>query len=314
MRKILGLILIGLGGFLLALGLLATLWVPGQVKRAPIDTDSTTRLSGTAAVVPTGDTNVDVRAVSVTKSDSNKSTDDVAVYTNYTCLVLDNPGPDCGIEGEGENADPNVISVGEPEAFATDRRTGVAVNDSKYLPEGTPKTQGLVNKFPFDTEKKDYPFWDGVLGDTVDATYDGTDTIDGLDVYKFNYSVANAAAEIADGIDGTYSMDKTMWIEPKTGQIIDQEQHDVRAANGTPLLDVELSFTDDQVKTNVDDAKSNVSSLDLITSTVPLIGFILGPILLIARRRAGPGALAPLRGRPRRARSGGLAPLRKTNG
>ena len=73
-----------------------------------------------------------------------------------------------------------------------------------------------------------------------------------------------------------------MWIEPKTGQIIDQEQHDVRAANGTPLLDVELSFTDSQVKTNVDDAKSNVSSLDLITSTVPLIGFILGPILLIA--------------------------------
>ena len=196
--------------------------------------------------------------------------------------MLDNPGPDCGIQGEGDAADPNVISVGEPEAFATDRRTGVAINDSKYLPAGTPETQGLVNKFPFDTQKKDYEFWDGVLADTVTATYEGTEKVDGLETYKFNYSVVNAAAEIAKGVDGTYSMDKTMWIEPKTGQIIDQEQHDVRAANGTPLLDVQLSFTDDTVKTNVDDAESNVSSLDLITSTIPLIGFILGPILLIA--------------------------------
>jgi hypothetical protein len=281
-RKIVSWILLGLGAFLLVTAIVARVWAPDQVKRAPIDTDSTTRLSGTAAVVPTGDTNVDVRAVSVTESDSNKSTDDVAVYTNYTCLVLDNPGPDCGRRGEGDNADPNVISVGEPEAFATDRRTGVAVNGSEYLPKGTPKTEGLVNKFPFDTEKKDYPFWDDVLGDTVVGQYDGTDTIDGLDVYKFSYSVADADAEIAKGVDGTYSMDKTMWIEPKTGQIIDQEQHDVRSANGTPLLDVNLSFTDDQVQTNVDDAKANVSSLDLITSTVPLIGFILGPILLIA--------------------------------
>lgn len=282
MRKIVSWILLGLGTFLLVTAIVAKVWAPDQVKRAPLDTDSKTRLSGTAAVVPTGDTNVDVRAVSVTKADSKKSTDEVVVYTNYTCLVLDNPGPDCGIEGEGEAADPNVISVSAPEAFATNRRSGVAVNDSKYLPSGTPETQGLVNKFPFDTEKKDYDFWDGVLADTVTANYVGTDKVEGLETYMFNYSVVNEAAEIAKGVYGTYSMDKTMWIEPRTGQIIDQEQHDVRAANGTPLLDVQLSFTDDTVQTNIEDAKSNVSSLDLLTSTVPLIGFILGPILLIA--------------------------------
>jgi hypothetical protein len=281
-RKIVSWILLGLGAFLLVTAIVATVWAPDQVKRAPIDTNSTTRLSGTAAAVPTGDTDVDVRAVSVTKSDSKKSDDDVAVYTNYTCLVLDNPGPDCGIEGEGDNADPNVISVGTPTVFATDRYTGMATMEGDYLPDGTPETEGLVNKFGFDTEKKDYPFWDGVLQRAVTATFEGTDTIDGLDVYEFNYTVVDEPAEIASGVEGNYSMDKTMWIEPKTGQIIDQEQHDVRSANGTTLLDVELSFTDDQVATNVDDAKANVSSLDLITGTVPLIGFILGPILLIA--------------------------------
>jgi hypothetical protein len=76
-------------------------------------------------------------------------------------------------------------------------------------------------------------------------------------------------------------MDKTMWIEPTTGQIVDQEQHDVRAVNGKNLLDVELSFTDAQVKTNADDASTNASSLELLTKTVPVVGLV-GGVLLIA--------------------------------
>ncbi len=316
MRKILGLILIGLGGFLLVLGLLATLWVPGQVKRAPIDTDSITRLSGNAAVIPSGDTNVDVRAISSTKSDKNKSDDDVAVYASYTCLVLDVPGPDCGKPGTGENADPNVISVGQPDIFATDRVTGMAVNSSKYLPQGTPKTEGLVNKFGFDTQKRDYPFWDGVLNDTVTAKYEATEKVDGLETYRFHYVVDQQDATIATGVEGTYSMDKTMWIEPATGQIIDQEQHDVRAVDGKNLLDVQLSFTDDQVSTNAEDAKSNKSSLDLLTHTVPLIGFIGGILLILlgvalvfmSRRSSGRGGHA--KDAPADSDSGSL---RKTN-
>lgn len=283
MRKIVSWVLIGLGGFLLAAAVVASVWAPSQAKRAPLDTDSTTRLSGTAAVVPTGDTNVPVRAVSVTKADAKKSDGDVVVYVNFTCLVKDVPDtPDCGEQGTGENADPNVISVGEPTLFATDRNTGLATNEGNYLPEGTPETEGLVNKFAFDTEKKTYPFWDSVLKRTVDAEYQGTKTIDGLETYEFNYTVTDEEAEIAKGVDGTYSMDKTMWIEPRTGQIIDQEQHDVRAAGDTTLLDVELAFTDDQVQANVDDAKDNIASLDLITRTVPLIGYIGGPLLIIA--------------------------------
>ena len=98
-----------------------------------------------------------------------------------------------------------------------------------------------------------------------------------------------------------------MWIEPATGQIIDQEQHDVRAIDGKNLLDVQLSFTDDQVSTNAEDAKSNKSSLDLLTHTVPIIGFVggivlilLGVALVVMSRRS------VRQGRPRQGRSGGL--------
>ena len=282
MRKIVSLLLMGLGGFLLVAALVSATWAPGQAKRAPLDTDSTTRLSGTAAALPNGETNQAVRAVSVTKADSGASDDDVVVYTGYTCLVVDKAGePDCGNPGFGEDADPNLVTVGEPEVFATDRRTGVAVNDSKYLPEGTPETQGLVNKFQFDTEQASYEFWDGVLDATVTTEFEDVEEVNGLETYRFHYAVTDEPAKISGDIEGLYSMDKTLWIEPGTGQIIDQEQHDVRKIGDQTLLDVNLSFTDEQVQVNVDDANANLSSLRLITSTVPLIGFIGGPLLLL---------------------------------
>ena len=48
----------GLGAFLLVTAVVASVWAPDQVKRAPLDTDSTTRLSGTAQKLPTGETDV----------------------------------------------------------------------------------------------------------------------------------------------------------------------------------------------------------------------------------------------------------------
>lgn len=298
MRKIISWVLLGLGAFMLAAAVVAAVWAPGQVKRAPLDTDSTTRLAGTAQKLNTGTGEIDdldVRAVSITQADSDKSDDDVVVYVNTSCLVIDIPDtPDCGEPGTGEEADPHVVSISN-ELFATDRRTGTAVNGDRYLPEGTPVREGLQNKFPFDAEKKDYEFWDGILDRTVPATYQGTEEIDGLETYRYNMSVVEEEATVIGDVDGIYSLDKTMWIEPKTGAIVDQEQHDVRTLpNGDPLLDLRLSFTDEQVSANVDDSTANASSLTLLTKTVPLVGFIGGAVCLIA------GILLLLSGRRKR--------------
>ena len=286
MRKIISWVLLGLGAFLLAAAVVATVWAPDQVKRAPLDTDSTTRLSGTAQKLNTGTGEIDdldVRAVSITEADSNKSDEDVVAYVNTSCLVIDVPDtPDCGEPGTGEDADPNVVNISN-ELFATDRRTGEAVNSDEYLPEGTPEREGLQNKFPFDAEKKDYEFWDGILDRAVPAAYEGTDEINGLETYRYNMSVVEEEATVIGDVDGIYSLDKTMWIEPKTGSIVDQEQHDVRTLpNGDPLLDLRLSFTDEQVSANVDDSSANASSLTLLTKTVPIVGFIGGAICIIA--------------------------------
>ena len=84
-------------------------------------------------------------------------------------------------------------------------------------------------------------------------------------MYKFQVSVADEPAEISNGVSGTYSSEKMMWIDKGTGSIIDQTEEQVRKLdNGTPVLDLELSFTDETVAANVEDAKANNSQLSLV--------------------------------------------------
>ena len=284
MRKIIGWVLLALGTFLIAIGLMAALWAPGQVKRTPLDTDSVTRLSGNADKLnpATGEVeNIDVQATSITKADSKLSDDNVVVFVNSTCLVID--------DGSGEL--PDCVDADDPEkrlvtastdVFATDRSDAMSVNGSSYLPPSAEEKEGLVNKWPFDAEKKTYPYWDGLLGAPVDATYDGTETLDGLETYRYHILVEEASTEVIEGIDGVYSQDKYIWIDPITGSIINQTQQEVRELeDGSPLLDLELAFTDDQVSANAADAEDNGSTLGLLTRTVPLIGLIGGVLALL---------------------------------
>jgi hypothetical protein len=281
-RKIIGWVLLALGAFLLVVGLMASVWAPGQVKRTPLDTDSTTRLAGTADKLnpATGDIeSLDVKATSITKADSKRSDDEVVVFVNTLCLVIDEGDvPDCV---DADDPQKRLISA-STDVFATDRSDAMAVN-GEYLPAGAEEKEGLINKWPFDAEKKDYPYWDGLLGAPVDAVYESTETIDGLETYKYNVSIDEQPAEVVDGVQGVYTQDKDLWIDPVTGSIIRQAQQEVRALeDGSVLLDLDLAFTDEQVADNVESAKDSGAQIDLITRTVPLIGFIGGAIALLA--------------------------------
>ena len=59
--------------------------------------------------------------------------------------------------------------------------------------------------------------------------------------------------------------------------------HQERVADGVgKILDLDLAFTDDQVQTNVDDANDNLSSLRLLETVVPVVGYVAGGIALVA--------------------------------
>ena len=297
MRKIIGWVLLALGTFLVVIGLMAAIWAPGQVKRTPLDTDSTTRLAGTADKLNPGTGEVEslqVKATSVTKADSEHSDDEVIVFVSSTCLVIDEGEvPDCV---DADDPEKRLVSA-STDVFATDRSDGTAVNGS-YVPPSAEEKEGLVNKWPFDAEKKTYPYWDGMLGQAVDAEYDGTETIDGLETYRYHVLIEEESAEVVTDVDGVYSQDKYIWIDPVTGAIINQTQHEVRElTDGSTLLDMQLDFTEDQVSANAEDAKDNGGLLTLLTKTVPLIGLVGGVLALLV------GAFLVFAGRGRKAES-----------
>ena len=281
MRKIIAGVLLGLGSFLLVAALVVVVWGADAVKKTPLDTDSVTNLSGVADKLNPGTGDVEdlkVKAASVTKADAELSDDKVVVFVNTVCLVVDEDNvPQCV-----DSDDDRLVSASS-DVFATDRSTAEAVNDPKYLPPSAEEKTGLVNKWPFDAQKKDYKYWDGMLGEAVDATYDGTESIDGLQTYRYHVLIEDEPAEVVTDIDGVYSQDKYLWIDPTTGAIIKQTQHEVRELeDGSTLLDMNLAFTDDQVASNASDAKDNGSMLGLLTKTVPLVGFIGGILALLA--------------------------------
>lgn len=278
MRRIIGLVLMGLAGFLVTTALLALIYVPGQVKKTPLDTDSYTRLTGNASALPSGE-GAPVKALSHSVSDGTKSDGDVVMFDTFTCLITNPNGdsPDCV-----DDTDPDKrLVTATTDRFATDRKTGMAVNDEKYIGDATPH-DGLVNKFPFGVEKKTYPFWDGVLGRAVDANFEGEEKVNGWNTYKFVTDVQEESAEISSGIQGTYSSLKTMYIDPRTGAIQKQTEQQVRKLeNGTTVLDLDFGFTDETIAANIKDAKENDSKLGLV-GKLPLIAGLLGLLSAVA--------------------------------
>jgi hypothetical protein len=299
-RKVFGLVLLGLGAFLLVVGVLTTTWAPGQLKKLPLDVNQTTNLDGTVKKLDpaTGElVENPVKVQSITKVDSDASDDKTAVWVSTSCVVIDiDDAPDC-VDGD----DPRLVSA-DTDVFATDRVSAEAVPDFKGLPASAVPHEGLVNKWPFDSQKKDYTYWDGSLGEATPAVYDREEKFRGVDCYVYKIAVADASIEIAEGINGTYDQQIEIWVEPVTGAIQQQTQNQQRYLDdGTPVLDLKVGFTEAQQKISSDDSKSNLSGLRLLLFWVPLIGFIVGGlcliagilILLSARRGGGGGGNSP---------------------
>lgn len=292
MRKIGVWALLGVGTFLLVAALVARLWGFPAAQRTPLDTNSTTLLSGQAkgAVVQVGDGEAQpVVAVNRTLADADRSTDDAIVFGAYTCVAVDQDleGPDdyC-LPGDDKrivtiSAPPEGVE-GAPDVFATDRRTGEALENGDLVPAGYEQKVGLVNKWPFQAEKKSYEVWDDVLGEAVEAEYVGTEDVEGHQTYKYEYTVTDAETDIAADTPGTYSQHKVYWVDPATGAIMKQTQDEQRLTeSGDVALDMQIGYTDETVKDNVDTAVSNNRTLSLIGTWIPLVGGILGVVAIL---------------------------------
>ncbi|MFC7497473.1 MULTISPECIES: DUF3068 domain-containing protein [unclassified Nocardioides] len=283
MRKFFGPVLLGLGAFLVVVAIMAITWMPGVVKKTPLDVDTTTHLSGEAQRLDsdTGELGsaVPISITSITQADADASDDDVIVFVNGSCVVenLDGDAPQC-VDGE----DPRLVSASE-DTFPTDRVTALAVPNGDYVPPDTVQHEGLINKWPFDAEKETYPYWDGTAGRAVDAVFVDTQDFDGVETYHYRINIDDEPIEVAEGVDGTYTNEVNIYVEPRTGDILNQSQDQQRyLADGTQVLNLQAEFTEDQIAESTDGAKSNLRMLDMMLTWVPIVGFVAGALALVA--------------------------------
>ena len=274
--KVLARVLLGLGAFLLIAGVLAVSYAPGVVKKTPLDVDTTTIYEGEAAKLDPLTGAFDMKpayAIRHTLADSKKSGDDHVIMVETACAVFDTGGAQECVNGN----DPDLITA-SIDIFAEDRVTAEAVED-KNLPADAVPHEGLINKFPFDVQKKTYPFWDGDVGKAVDIDYKGTKELFGLTTYEFQYTVTDVPILIApddpatpedDAIPGIYENAVTVYVDPKTGSIVKSGQHQLQYLDdGTPVADVTLTQTDASVKDAVDEAKAAGTALTVLLTVAP---------------------------------------------
>jgi hypothetical protein len=300
-RTWLSLVLLFLGAFLITIAAVCRLWAADAAERTPLNSYNRTYLTGEADKLDPATGEVEhfpVKITNITQVDPDRSDGDVVVFVTSTCVNRDEDSPEDCLTDD----DPRMVTVSQSN-FATDRHTGEAVDDPKYVESDVP-IKGLVNKWPFHTQKKDYLIWDDLTQTAVPAKYSGEKEIQGLDLYQFDATITDAPIDLGNDIAGVYNLQESWWIDPVTGKIVDQQLHDVRtlADGGSTALDLTARYTAETVATNVDDTKSAHRLLSLITTVIPLVGLVFGLLFLII------GLLLPRRARGATSATSGTSP------
>jgi hypothetical protein len=308
-----------LGAFLLALAALSKFYMYDRVAVVPLNNQSTTIL----ATVPGADAEyLDAAAGLKTVTGPLKSTQlvggdvklskqaskdvgrDVAVWSDYNCT--DAPDFNCAGSKTPLSATNDVV--------AFDVRTGESVawkgtkNEANGKVTSPMPYEGLFYKFPFDTQKKTYMWWDTTLKKATPAKYVGEGKVKGIKVYKFVQTIAPIKTGTIDvpgslvgsdkatvTADEVYSDVRSFSIEPVTGApfgVVDNQDTylEVNGERGATLTKASLRMTDASVQALKDQYGSKISQLKIVKTWIPVGGTVLGLVLIglgVLSRRGG---------------------------
>lgn len=299
MRKVLPAVVLGVGAFLLTLGLLLKFVAYPQLAVVPLDQNSQSVVADDNATffdadnVRPGSGAITTISTQIGKPEESKK-------------ASEELGQDIAIWEIGQKSDNNndnwPMSAGT-ERVAFDRHTGEAVNCCDENIDGVEvKHEGQIVKFPFDTQPVDtYRWWDGTTKQAYPVKYEGEEDLKGLTVYKFTSEVPltrYSEMELPDFVFGLkdagpvkadryYSNKRTFWVEPATGVVIDrlEEQHQEFQAPGVePLtaLDTDSRFTPETVQANIDEYGSKASALSAIKGPGSIGLMVLGGLIMLA--------------------------------
>jgi hypothetical protein len=309
MRR-LSLILVALGAFLVVLAPMIRWYAYPRIAVAPANQRSVTTLVGPNATIfdiaTLKEITTDLTTVVNTTGDSS-TPDKAPGYVTYV-----NSTSTTSADGVMRSRDVERMTFHETTGEANPKCCGDFISSTEGVETPVSHT-GLVAKFPFQTEKKSYDFWDSTLRKSQPIEYQGAAKVDGVDVYKFVQTLAPVPYATMDvplsvlglpgaetvSADRVYGVTRTLWVEPETGVVLKRAEAVNETLNyqGEPritLSKVTTGYDDKTVKANADQYGSQAKMLHFARSTLPIILFVLGVVMVIAgivlgRRRPNAG-------------------------
>jgi len=281
-----GFALVFVGLFLLFFGLFERFYAYPRLQKAPLDQYSKPVATGTGTYFNRSTLrevqDAQLKNIRVVRGDVKAGSSSTAVWDTFSSTV--------------DTSDDGVITASQ-ERIALDRVTA----ESVHCCGENPRHDGLTLKFPFNTARKTYIFWDAGARQSFPAQYMATEKLDGLTVYRFDQrfdGIKTDSVMIGGEMAGDPSRDsvpanviygnvKTLWVEPRTGIIVKAEQdvnQTLQTEEGRVVLtvvDAKLTYDEATVRGNLDDAREGRSQLTMLSTMLPVGGVLLG-ILLVA--------------------------------
>jgi Porin PorA len=295
MRGIIGLILAGLGAFLILVAVLLPTWVVGQVVKFPLNEYETATLQASNAsyfseTALTERTGVTMEATYTIKGNASAGNSSTAVWNEYSYVY--------------DQTNHQVVQQ-MTRTFAFNRKTGQLVDCCGASVNGdkTVRQTGLVGYvFPMGTQKQTYQVFDTTLKKTMPFVYSGTANVDGIQAYEFVENVPPtqigsvtlpgsfvkmAAASVTLG---EYDAEHLIYyVDPETGALVnvnEQQSTTLRtSAAAAPSLvgfDADLIATPASVTQIVALDSNGRNELSLLQTVLPLVFGIVGAVALIA--------------------------------
>lgn len=330
MLRLAALVIIGLGAALLTAAALLSYYTTGKITKIPLDIDQTLVSSGTGTALDPGSLSagpgarfiVDKNVPLVSQQAMTVETPanaEVVTFQVGTTVRRSDKQKDNGLLLA--MVDTVTLNRSTAEAVADDERPGGSVQRPRTVEDDKPPTnialphEGLSYRFPFNTEKKSYPYFDPIAQKAFDANYDGEDDVNGLTTYRFTQNVGYDAdgklvepikyaslydkSEDADvtaraelwGIPDIdpyepitmtrfYAAQRTFWVDPVSGTIVRAEERANHYYARDPLRP-EMAVADYKVTSTEQTVESQVAAARAERDRVALWSRIL-PISLAA--------------------------------
>jgi Porin PorA len=318
--------IIGLGAALLIAALLLSTYTIGRITKIPLNIDTQLVSNGNGTALDPAsllsphfvvDKNVPMSMQQQMSVESPSNADVVTLQVGTTLRRTDKQ-QDTGLL----LAMVDTVTLNRKTAMAvsSDTNPGGAVQKPRTVEDKKPPTnvvlphEGLSYRFPFNVEKKTYPYFDPIAQKPFDANYDGEEDVNGLTTYHFKQNVGyDADGKLVEPVkypslydhdeDGTvtaraslwglpgppddpitmtryYAAQRDFWVDPVSGTIVKAKE---RAYHyyAREALKPEITFVDYTVTSTEQTVESQVNAARDERDSVALWGRIL-PITFTA--------------------------------